>query len=160
MKPLSRTAAAAALEAYVQEEIGAQRRLFALLEEQGRAARERETGELVRVSAALAEELAGGDERARRRVALVRELARELGAPPRASSLRSLAERLGPDGRRLARLCDELEPLAREVRRRGRLLVALLGRQRAVLREVLEAVVGCADGGGGERRGLLLNAEA
>lgn len=129
------------LEAHVQEEIGAQSRVLAALEAQGEALRSHESARIVTATAALDSEIAAQARRAERRNELLTSLATAWGLPAGTLTLGSIVQRVGDEGRRLARQRDELAEtvgnVARQSRRNG--LVARLHQR--VTSEVLQAVL-------------------
>lgn len=129
------------LEAHVQEEIGAQSRVLAALEAQGEALRSHESARIVTATAALDSEIAAQARRTERRNELLASLATAWGLPAGTLTLGSIVQRVGDEGRRLARQRDELAEtvgnVARQSRRNG--LVARLHQR--VTSEVLQAVL-------------------
>ncbi len=129
------------LEAHVQEEIGAQSRVLAALEAQGEALRSHESARIVTATAALDSEIAAQARRAERRNELLTSLATAWNLPAGTLTLGSIVQRVGDEGRRLARQRDELAEtvgnVARQSRRNG--LVARLHQR--VTSEVLQAVL-------------------
>lgn len=145
------------LEAYLQEEKGAQGRLLALLEAQEKAVVEGDTSALEITGAELEQELAGEPRRERRRREILNEIGRALGVPVGILTVRSLAERLGPDGERLMRLRDELREALVAVRRKSGRVAAIARGQRDIVRDVMCLLFGEPDEAG---RGALVNTEA
>lgn len=148
------------LEAHVQEEIGAQGRVLAALEAQGEALRSHESARIMEATAALDREILAQARRAERRTELLSALASVWGVAPQTLTLGSIAQRVGDEGRRLARQRDELQraagSVARQSQRNG--LVARLHQR--VTSQVLQAVL--VEGGEGAsltEGGALINAE-
>jgi len=129
------------LEAHVQEEIGAQSRVLAALEALREALRSHESARIVTATAALDSEIAAQARRTERRNELLASLATAWGLPAGTLTLGSIVQRVGDEGRRLARQRDELAEtvgnVARQSRRNG--LVARLHQR--VTSEVLQAVL-------------------
>jgi hypothetical protein len=148
------------LEAHVQEEIGAQGRVLAALEAQGEALRSHDSARIVEATAALDREILAQARRAERRTELLTALANVWGVAPATLTLGSIVQRVGDEGRRLARQRDDLQhaagSVARQSQRNG--LVARLHQR--VTSQVLQAVL--VDGGDGAsltEGGTLINAE-
>lgn len=129
------------LEAHVQEEIGAQSRVLAALEAQGEALRSHESARIVAATAALDAEIIAQTRRTERRNELLAALAATWSLPAGTLTLGSIVQRVGDEGRRLARQREELATsvgsVARQSRRNG--LVARLHQR--VTSEVLQAVL-------------------
>jgi hypothetical protein len=129
------------LEAHVQEEIGAQSRVFAALEAQGEALRSHESARIVAATSTLDAEIMAQARRTERRNELLSALAAAWSLPTGTLTLGSIVQRVGDEGRRLARQREELAAtvgnVARQSRRNG--LVARLHQR--VTSEVLQAVL-------------------
>ncbi len=129
------------LEAHVQEEIGAQSRVLAALEAQGEALRSHESARIVAATSTLDAEIMAQARRTERRNELLSALAVAWGLPAATLTLGSIVQRVGDEGRRLARQREELAAtvgnVTRQSRRNG--LVARLHQR--VTSEVLQAVL-------------------
>jgi hypothetical protein len=129
------------LEAHVQEEIGAQSRVLAALEAQGEALRSHESARIVAATSTLDAEIMAQARRTERRNELLSALAAAWSLPTGTLTLGSIVQRVGDEGRRLARQREELAAtvgnVARQSRRNG--LVARLHQR--VTSEVLQAVL-------------------
>jgi len=146
-------------EAWVQEEIGAQRLLLDNLRLQQAALEDADLKSLdgaVRGGRELARK---GPERDRRRRMLLKDFQRLWGVSAQSMTLGSICSRLGGSGRRLVRLRSDLRDILREVARVGQRVRTLARYHQGVLHEVVETVVE-QEGGSTERGGTLLNAEA
>lgn len=150
----------AQLEAWVQEETGAQRRLGRLLDEEERALLSGTPGELDVALRAIEEEMRGSEPRAARRHELLADVARDFGLAPSAPTVRSVAERLGSRGERLGRLRGELAEAARSASRSARRVGVLARWQQAATRKVLDGVNALITGGGERSAGGIVDAEA
>jgi hypothetical protein len=148
------------LEAYVQEEIGGQSRLLALLETQQAALRARGTDELASATRALDAEIDSALRRGQRRRELVTALAKQWGVAEDVLTLSSIVRRTGDEGDRLSRQKEELERVSTEVqglaRRNG---VAARFHQR-LEGELLQAVLSPAGGAPLGEGGALVDAQA
>jgi hypothetical protein len=147
-------------EAWVQEEIVAQKRLSSLLADQERAIVTGDTPDLTETSQAIERELAGSVPRDRRRRELVDGFARVWGIPAGAMSLSSIAERLGNEARRLVTLRRELRGVVADVLRRGRRISAMAQHHQGLLRDVMHLLAGAGDDRNKDHEGALVNAEA
>jgi chromosome segregation ATPase len=147
-------------EAWAQAELGAQKRLLALLGEQERATLENDTTALQESTEQLDRELAGEPARARLRRQLAEGLGAEWGVDARALTIRSIAERAGDAGERLRALRDELREVAGEVSAAGRRLAALARLHRGVYADLIGVLAGPGSDGTGSEEGLLVRAEA
>ena len=129
------------LEAHVQEEIGAQSRVLAALEAQGEALRSHESARIVAATAALDSEIAAQAKRSERRVELLSALAAVWSLPAGTLTLGSIVQRVGDEGRRLARQREELTATVGSVARQSRRnrLVARLHQR--VTSDILQAVL-------------------
>lgn len=129
-------------EAWAQEEIGAQQALCAALEGHarvlGRGRPEEVEASLVQLDAA---DPRGGERRAEFEKLLC-EFARRSAVAVETLTLGSVAERFGDRGARLARLRTELRDVATVVRDRTRTMTLVARQQRALVVQVLEAVLG------------------
>lgn len=155
------------LEAYVQEEIGAQGRTAALLDAQRSAVRTADPAAIAESTRAVETELGTSARRARRRDELLKGFARLWSVDPGSLTLASVIERAGPAADRLQRQRLELRKATSEVSRRARLVgTAAREHQRLtadIIRTVLAGVDTDAEGGGSQdsaRGGVLVDAEA
>ena len=129
-------------EAWAQEEIGAQQALGAALEGHARVLAR---GRPQEVEASLAELDAADPRGSERRAELDRllgEFARRAGVAVETLTLGSVAERFGQRGARLTRLRAELRDITTVVRDRSRTMTLVARQQRALVVQVLEAVLG------------------
>lgn len=147
------------LEAYVQEEIGAQRRTLSLLEAHELAVHTTTPRLIQEATSALEEELRPVPARARRRDELLRGFGKLWGVDPRTLSLGSVIERAGPEAERLQRQRKDLrEATARVARQSRRNAVAARTHQRLTA-EIIESLL-ALEGDAMENGGSLVNAEA
>ncbi len=160
MNPFSTDVLLKQLEAQLQEEIGAQARWAALLEEQENALRLGRAPELSSLADELARAIDDSRQRAARRRALVEPLVARLGLASRKSTLRAIVERAGADGERLDRQRKELRGLAARVQRSARRCARAANVQRALLGAALETLLGPRRGAEFPGAGALLNREA
>ena len=147
------------LEAYVQEEIGAQARTLALIEAQEQAVRSADHQAVAKSTRALEGELKSAAERARRRGLLIEGFGRLWGVDAGALTLASLIERVGPDADRLQRQRAELRELSGQVARRARRIGLAARAHQRLAREIIEGVL-AAQGADVEGGGTLVDAEA
>jgi len=129
-------------EAWAQEEIGAQQALRTALEGHSRVLAR---GRPEEVEASLVELDAADPRGSERRVELEKllcDFARRTGVAAETLTLGSVAQRFGERGARLARLRAELRDLATIVRDRTRTMTLVARQQRALVVQVLEAVLG------------------
>ncbi len=147
------------LEAWVQEEIGAKRRLIELLEVQEAAMSDSDAETLVSATRSVSEAIQGEPTRAHTRHELLSALAREWGTSERALTLGGIGLRMGASGQRIARLRGELTQACEQALARGRRIALVAQAQRAVLNEMLNAIVGSKHEEQ-EGRGALLDAQA
>ena len=148
------------LEAYVQEEIGAQARTVTLLDAQEDAVRASDHVALRRANQALDAELGTVGERARRRGLLLEGFGKLWKLDPSTLTLSSLIERIGPSAERLQRQRSELRELTARSARRARKIGSVARAHHRVTTEILEAVLEDAEGASIEDGGALVNAEA
>lgn len=148
------------LEAYVQEEIGAQSRLLTLLQAQEAALRSHSALELAAATASLDRELESTHDRARRRQTILESLARKWSVAASSLSLTSVVERVGDEGERLARQRGELERATRKVQRLARRNAVAANYHQRLTAEVLQAVLAPQSGGLVTDGGGLVDAEA
>jgi hypothetical protein len=147
------------LEAYVQEEIGAQGRVLAALDQQGAALRSHEPARILESTKALDVEIEAQMRRSSRRTALIEGLAQAWGVAPSSLSLGSIVQRIGDEGARLARQRDDLKRAAGEVAKKSRRNGMVARFQHKIASDVLQAVL-VPDGQGSlEEGGTLVDAE-
>ena len=151
-------------EAWVQEEIAAQRKLLEILGRTEQAARSGASAALAQSGAELEAALALAPARSARRGALLGKLAPALGLPASAVTLSKLASRLAADGlangingERLNTLRQELREVVAAVARTGRRLGAL-ARYHSALSEELCALLQ-ARAPGQPEQGALIDAQ-
>lgn len=152
------TTLAIQLEAWVQEEIGAQARFAAALEELERAVRAGAAAPLAKAGSTLEAELAGAPGREARRRALLARLAAALGLAPAGLTLTRVAARLEAeqvDVTRLAALRSELRATVAGVARTTRRLAAVAQYHRGLFDELCQKLL---DKGGGSASGQLVDA--
>jgi hypothetical protein len=143
-------------EAWIQEEVAAQRGLQAVLA--GIEAAARAGTELSARSAELEAALASAAARDARRRALLSRVGSALGIPARAVTLGKLAaalEQTALDGARLSALRAELRAVVAGTVRASRRLSALARYHRGLLEEL----AGLITGGGKPESGVLVDAE-
>jgi len=148
------------LEAYVQEELGAQGRLTGLLEAQERALLSHEREQLEAASTALQAEFIGAASRAKRRDELVGQLAKSWNVAASALSLSSIVRRFGADGERLRRQRVELERAVKRVQKLARRTASAARMHSRLSNEIVRACLSAADGVDVHEGGSLVNAEA
>jgi hypothetical protein len=148
------------LEAYVQEELGAQGRLTGLLETQERALLSHERDALTSASEALQAEIAGSAARARRRDELVGQLARAWGVDASALTLASIARRSGVDGERLTRQRAELQRASQRVQKLARRANSAARLHSRLSGDIVRACLAAGGEADVDAGGALVNAEA
>jgi hypothetical protein len=134
-------------EAWLQEELAAQRALLALLERVERAALAGARTELEQSGPELERLLAPAAARETRRTHLLEKLAAALGVPARQLTLTQLSTSLGLariETRRLDGLRQELRAAVTLVLRAGRRLAALAQYHRGVLEELCQLLTAAA----------------
>lgn len=147
------------LEAWVQEEIGAKRRLEELLNTQEQAMSQPDASALETATQQVAQAVQQETQRATARHHILGALAMEWGTTERALTLGGVALRAGAEGARLGRMRLELREVCQASLSRGRRIALVAQAQRSVLGEVLQSVVGAAaDGELGS--GCMVNREA
>lgn len=154
------TTALRQLEAYVQEEIGAQLRLLERLEAQDLALRSHDPLRIAHTTRALDTEIEGAQKRAQRRHTILAGLADVWGLAPSSLSLSSVAERVGDDGERLERQKQELERISKRVQKLARRNTTVARFHQRLTSDVLQAVLVQDDGGNVHDGGALVDAEA
>lgn len=148
------------LEAYVQEELGAQGRLIGLLEAQERALLSHEHAQLEAAGTALQAEFLGAASRAKRRDELVGQLAKAWEVAASALSLSSIVRRFGADGERLRRQRLELERAVKRAQKLARRTAAAARMHSRLSNEIVRACLSASDGSDLHAGGSLVNAEA
>jgi len=148
------------LEAYVQEEIGAQARLLALLEVQEQAVLASDQEAIVAANRKLDAELGSSAARARRRGLLLEGFGRSWELDPSTLTLSSLCERVGSGAERLQRQRTELRAVTAKVARRARRVGAAARSHQRLTAEIIETVLTGAEGEGLAAGGVLVDAEA
>lgn len=147
------------LEAWVQEEIGAKRRLEELLAQQEQAMSQPDATALETATREVSQAIQLETQRAGARHQIIGALAKEWSTSERALTLGGIAQRAGPEGVRLSRMRLELREVCQASLSRGRRIALVAQAQRSVLGEVLQSVVGAApDGQLGS--GCVVNREA
>jgi hypothetical protein len=147
------------LEAYVQEEVGAQARMLAALERQELALRGHDSAAVAASAQALEVEIQASALRSKRRDELIAALARSWNVAARALTLTSIVGRAGPEGERLGRARVELEVVTRRVQRLARRTVTAARFHQRITTDILRALL---DSGSVrvENGGTLVDAEA
>jgi hypothetical protein len=148
------------LEACVQEEIGGQARLLALLETQETALRGHRPDELLAATRALDGEVELAAKRGARRGELVAELARQWGLAHEALTLSSIVRRSGGEGGRLARQKEDLERVSRQVQRLARRTATAARYYERLNSELLHVLLTPEGGPRLAEGGALVDAEA
>lgn len=140
------------VEAWLQEELGAQRAILSALERIETAARSGSAAELERCGGELEGELARSPARDARRRALHERLAAHLGLPAHGLALSKLVARLAAaqvETARLESLRAELKEIVLRVVAASRRLAAVARYHRGVLDELCELLRSGADATGG-----------
>lgn len=148
------------LEAYVQEELGAQGRLIALLEDQERALLSHSRPAIESASHALQAQFAASSTRSRRREELVSRIAQVWGVAPQTLTLASIAERAAADGERLARQRAELQRATRKAQRLARRTAAAARLHSRLSNEIVRACLGADALSPRVEAGTVVDAEA
>jgi len=148
------------LEAYVQEEIGAQGRALEFLEAQEQAIRDGDAERIARCGNAVDAELRRVGERGRRREALLEEFGRLWDVAPKTLTLTSIGERAAQGSQRLARLTADLRKVVAAVTRSSRRLATAARMHRGLVLEVIETVLAGEDELCVAAGGTLVDAEA
>lgn len=148
------------LEAWVQEELLARRKLLALLERQEEVVKRANGLDLEAVVHDIQVELDAQARRDEKRVRLFEGLAQHWGVSAETLTLTSIVERAGPQAARLALLRDELAAASERIVRKNRRLSALLSVHHKVVEELLCALVAIQGGTPGAPAGALVDAEA
>lgn len=148
------------LEAWVQEETGAQLRLLDLLERQEKAVSSKRSADMREAARKIEAELETRGARDRRRRDIFNAFARAWDVSANALTVGSIAERLGEHSERLVRMRTELASLTEEVRRMGRRATVLVRQNQSVLQEVIEFLVDQDGKDGADMGGRLVDAKA
>ena len=156
------------LEAWVQEELLARRRMLAVLERRESAVKAARGVELEECVRAMEAELDGQARRDEKRARLFAELGAAWSVAPSALTLSSIGERAravaGGAAERLLALRDELEQAGTNLVRKNRRVSALMNAHQRVIEELLGALVairaGDASGARDMAAGGLVDAEA
>lgn len=148
------------LEAHVQEELGAQARLLALLETQERALRANVGDDVLAATQALDIEIEASARRGRRRDELLAGLAEAWGVAARTLTLSSVVRRAGEEGERLARQKLELERLASRTTRLARRNAMAARFHERLTQDVVRALLALKGDARVEDGGQLVDAEA
>lgn len=148
------------LEAYVQEELGAQGRLITMLEDQERALLSHERSAIESASEALHAQFAASASRSRRREELVGLLAQSWGVAASALTLSSIVARAGPDGERLGRQRAELERATRRAQKLARRTAAAARLHSRLSNEIVRVCLGAGGQVGAPSLGAMVDAEA
>lgn len=149
------------LLAVIREDVAAQERIAALLEDQEASVRQPASAAFHKATSELSAELGRSSRRKAKRDAALKELAAELGiSARRAMTLGSAIERLGDDGAALDVERRRLHELGEQVRQRGRRVAALVRMHRQVTRDLIQVVLGEEEGVDVRSGGSLIDAEA
>jgi len=148
------------LEAYVQEEIGAQRRALEYLEAQEQAIRDGDAARIASCGRSVDVELRKVGERGRRREALLAELGGLWAVAPKTLTLSSICERAAQGSERLARQTADLRKVVAAVTRTSRRLASAARMHRGLTMEVIETVLAGEDELCVASGGTLVDAEA
>jgi hypothetical protein len=147
---MSLTTLAIHLEAWLQEELGAQQAVLAMLGRLESAARSGSSADLERIGSELEELLAPAGQRDVRRGALVRRLGEALGIQAHELDLTRVCSGLEAarvDSNRIQRLRGTLRGVVTEVVRTGRRLAAMAQYHRGVFEEICQILLSGAPGG-------------
>lgn len=147
-------------EAWAQEELGAQLRLLEALRAHSDSLAANDAAAIEQTLEDLRGALCGESRRTARRAEWLRALGAAWGVDPQTLTLRSVAERAGPDGQRLAKLRDDLERTATDVVAAARRIALLARQQRAVVTEILSVLTGVDLTQERDSRGSLVHVEA
>lgn len=149
-----------ALEACLQEEVVATRRVSDSIVAQEESIKVGEPERLEEVTKELEKELQGNLQRSLRRSTILEGLARVWNVPASAMTLSSIGERAGNGAGRMSLLRDQLRKAISEVVRANRRVAALTSLRRQVASDVLQALVGSGEINPMRASGSLVNAEA
>ena len=148
------------LEACVQEELGAQKRVLDLLNRQEAALREGAPRAIDAATRAMQGELASLAARTERRNLLVRRLATVWSVDKGALTLASIAARSGKDGERLMRMRADLRLASARVARQTRRNAQTANLHQRTWNGILEDVLDALTGDDAPSDGRLVDAEA
>jgi len=146
------------IEAVVQEELAAQRRILENLLEQEKALLSADVAGLEKALAETRNVIREAGPRESRRRMLLKDFEHLWGVSAKSLTLSSIAARLGGSGRRLKRMRAELADELREVARTAARVRTYARYQQGVIRETVERVVE-QEGGVGSQSGTLVNTE-
>ncbi len=130
------------LEAYLQEELGAQGRLIRLLEDQERALLSHSRPAIESASHALQAQFSASATRSRRREEIIAQLAQTWGVAPQTLTLASISERAGDEGLRLARQRSDLQRATRTAQRLAQRTAAAARLHSRISSDVVRACLG------------------
>jgi len=147
------------IEALVQEELCAQRRVLENLVRQENALTNADIASLEGALSEARDLAAGASPRESQRRMLLKDFERLWGVSAKSLTLGSIAARLGGSGRRLKRMRAELSDELREVGRTAARVRTFARYHQGVIREAVERVVE-QEGGVASEGGTLINAEA
>ena len=158
------------LTAWVRCELEEQAAILAALEEQERCVSGGSPAEVEEASAEVARAIEAEAERRSRLTRILSRLADELGLPASVLTLGSVTERLGggptaqgvrdPLADQLWRLRDELRVAVERVAAQARRVAAVITMQRAVVHDVLTALLSDENGNPVQSEGTLIDARA
>ena len=147
------------LEAYVQEEIGAQRRLLEILEAQEHSIRSGDAAAIAQRGRKIEQVLSTRAERARQRNALMELFGRLWDVAPSTLTLSSICERMGEESALLLRQKEDLRNVVAAVTRSSRRLASAARLYRRLIAEVIETVLAGEDEACVSAGGTLVDAE-
>lgn len=147
------------LLAAVRDETAAHGRLIGFLTQQEDFVTRPGTEEFRVATDGLQTELARVPHRAKKRAQIMKDLAAVFEVSPKAMTLGTAAERLGPRGAALDAAAAELQAVAIETRRRTLRVSALVRMHREVTRDLLQLVLGGEDNRDVAAGGTLIDAE-
>lgn len=148
------------LEAWVQEEIGARRRMLGLIERQEEAVRKGRGADLERATRDVEAELATQADRALRRTKLFAAFGALWGVVPEALTLSSICERWGAGAQRLEQLHKDLREATARVVKKNRRLASLMTLHQRVVEDLIGTLMNMRDATALARSGTLVDAEA
>lgn len=147
------------LLAAVRDETAAHGRLIGFLSQQEEFVTRPGTEEFRTATDGLQAELARVPHRAKKRAQIMKDLAAVFEVSPKAMTLGTAAERLGPRGAALEAAAQELKAVAVETRRRTLRVSALVRMHREVTRDLLQLVLGGDENRDVAGGGTLIDAE-
>ena len=150
----------ARLCAHVKDEIASRERLCALVQRQEEAVLAGLSAELASATREIGEELDRGGERARTRARLFEAFGKRAGVAASELTLRSIAERVGPEAQELSALSASLADAAASLAKKNRRFRALAAMHRGVLGDLIQVLLGGSGGSPLHSTGTLVNAEA